>query len=309
MPAAAPSSVPIQFGQITQALHAMQIGASAALAPIRYLQEGMHTVATVFKEVTTAIALPLKMFREMGSALAEFVELVNPVAVLQWNLALRDATGVIGNILTPVLEGVTIAMRAFGDVMAKLQPVLQPLFNQFGEMIAEYGQIFAEVILAAAPLIQLLSDEFTEELKMLAVGFAFVEGAVIELYKAVAAFFGLKSRANPNATSNNTAIRNASVDSVEGFANSVFKTSLKNLFGGEGGKKPEEVNMEILAAIQSGQKLIQDLVDTAKGVAKDVSAIVDWVTTKAGQVGDAVGAVAGGGLGGIGGMIAKLFVS
>ena len=249
-------------GIVSRALQGVNVGSRLATGALGALSAGL-------KGLSQALTAPLSAVQGMAAAITQMVELANPGVVMQFTLALRDALAVMGGMLTPVMQGMTIAVRAIGDTFAALTPVLQPLFNQIGQLFADWAVVFKEVIKAAAPLIQLFSDAMVDALRQLAVGFAMVEGVIIEVYHAIAELFGLKSRFDPNAKSQGAAVRQTHVGSVESFAGDVFKKSLQGVFGAGQGKKPEQIQGEILSAIAEGRKWVIE-------IRQDVGKIWDW---------------------------------
>lgn len=269
----------------------------------------IRAIGSGLSAMTARLLAPVNAVKAIADSIASFVGLANPVAVRLFTLALRDTMAVLGQALTPILKGVTIYVRQFGDVLAKLMPVVQPLLDVIGQMIASVAQGAVQLWEAAAPFIELFTDVMVTVLKQAALGVAFLQGVLLELIRTLAEIFGLQSkRFDPKADSRGAAVRQTRVDSVEGFADALFKKSLEGIFGGDKAKDPQAFIPEIAAAIREGQKVVKE-------IAADVSSIYKWFKDKKNQVEKAVdsakegvGDAAGLGLFGVFGQIAKMFV-
>lgn len=90
------------------------------------------------------------LFRVMDAGLsglqrhvARFVELTNPAALIQFNLAVRDMQAVIGQMMVPILNHAKQVIRAFADQLVNLSP-----FAKAG--IAAFGALAVSLTVAAA---------------------------------------------------------------------------------------------------------------------------------------------------------------
>lgn len=233
-----------------------------------------QAVTRLASTITGGLLGPLESVRSLVGTIGQLVGLFNPGLMAQFQLVLNDTLAVIGSSLIPVLLGVTRYVRLFGDTLAALLPVIQPLFDAIGQAVADHAQGFLPIFQAAAPFIQLFADSMTQLLDKMATGMAFLQGIVAELIDTIAQLFGLESRFNANASSKGFAARQTKVSSVEQFANDLFASTAKNIYAREGGgKKPEALLAEIKKAIEDGRKVVEQIRDFVKTIA-------DWFTAK-----------------------------
>ena len=59
-----------------------------------------------------------------------------------------------------MLQGLSSYLQVMGDTMARLMPVLQPLFDQLAQSLVNAAVGVAGIIEAMAPFIQLITDGF-----------------------------------------------------------------------------------------------------------------------------------------------------
>lgn len=203
-------------------------------------------------------------------SITSFVSLANPGAIIQFTFAMNDLMAVIGGMLTPVMQGLTIYARAAGDSFAKLAPVLQPLFDKFGQWLADSVMMTQGFIEAFAPLLQIAIDGVIPMLEHMAKAMAFLNGILIEVLNTISEMLGLSSRFDPNAEGKGAARRQTSVQSVEGFANAAFAKSIQGIFAGGQGKNPESQRDDIKKAIEEGREIVREIRTSVKEVA-------DWV--------------------------------
>lgn len=81
-------------------------------------QTGPGAIAKTGREIGR-LAVPTNAFAIAAGfaaqAMLRFVEKANPAAAFQFNRALDDLAGTIGQVLAPVLSGVTVLIRAYAD--------------------------------------------------------------------------------------------------------------------------------------------------------------------------------------------------
>lgn len=87
----------------------------------------------------------------MGAQFARFVQLANPAAVIRFNQALADTQAVVGQILTPVFQKFTGAVRALGDALISLDPVTKSVLaglSAGGALAGVLGAVASALALA-----------------------------------------------------------------------------------------------------------------------------------------------------------------
>jgi hypothetical protein len=190
------------------------------------------------------------------------------------------------------MQGVTVYVRTFGDALAGLLPVIQPLFDAVGQFVANYAQGLVPILQAAAPFIELFTDSLVTLMGELSKGIAFIQGFVAELITTLAALFGLEhSRFRAGASSSGFAARQTHVSGVKEFADAVFAANAKNIYARQGGgKAPGQDVAEIREAIINGRVKFDKLAD-------DVNAIANWFRRRAEEIGANVGGAGAMGVG------------
>lgn len=248
----------------------------------------LGSVTGLASSITQKLLGPLEHVRELFSSIGHLVGLFNPGIVAQFTLALNDTLAVLGSALVPVLQGMTVYVRSFGDALAKLLPTLQPIFDSIGQFIASYAQGFVPILEAAAPFINAFGVALAELLRKISTGVAFFQGVVAELLDTLAGLFGMRGMGafDKDATSRGFAARQTKVSGVEQFARDVFASTARNIYARQGeGKRPEQLLAEIKGAIDEGRKSIQ-------AIRTAVEAIYKWLVEKPEQVRQAVNNIA-----------------
>ena len=69
----------------------------------------------------------------------------NPAAAFQFNRALDDLNATMGQILTPILNGVTDVVRGFADVLQGLKPAFELLTETIGDFLKFIGKALSEL--------------------------------------------------------------------------------------------------------------------------------------------------------------------
>lgn len=243
-------------------------------------KNALSSVTGLATSLTGGLLAPLDAVREMVQSIGGLVGLFNPGILMQFQLTLSDTLAVLGAALVPVLQGATIYVRAFGDSLASLLPVIQPLFNAIGQYIANFSQGLLPIIQAAAPFIELFTDAMVALLDKVSQGVAFLQGIVAGLIKMVADLFGLESDFRSGASSKGFAARQTKVSSVEQFAADLFASTARNIYARQTGAKTPESHMEeIKKAIQEGKAV-------AKEIELTVKAILRWLEKRGNDAGD-----------------------
>jgi hypothetical protein len=236
----------------------------------------LSSITSLATSISGALLSPLDSARKMVESIGNLVRLFNPGILVQFQLTLNDTLAVIGSALVPVMQGLTIYVRAFGDVLAGLLPVIRPLFDAIGRYAANFAQGLLPMFQAAAPFIELFTDGMVLLIDKLSLGVAFLQGVVAELITMVANLFGLESDFNAKASSKGFAARQTKVGSVEQFASDLFASTAKNIYarGDQGVKKPEAILEEIKAMMIQGRKTVGEIASDVRIVARHIRAFV-----------------------------------
>ena len=88
----------------------------------------------------------------------------NPKEAELFGQALKDVTGVIGQVFVPVLQVVTQAVRFFGDLLASILPSAEDM----AEVMAPIAEIFQSLKEALNPILPIIKDVLVKALQALA---------------------------------------------------------------------------------------------------------------------------------------------
>lgn len=120
-----------------------------------------------------AAAVPASIVA-VGAAIQGLVNKANPGAAFQFNRALDDLAATFGQILTPILQGITVFVRDFADGLQGLKPAFAPLMQGIGGMIAALGPLLQSFMQLAGPAFQavgyLIANIVVPAFKLLADG-------------------------------------------------------------------------------------------------------------------------------------------
>jgi hypothetical protein len=256
------------------------------------------------------LTAPINAVKGFASALTPFVEKANPGAIWHLTRAMDNFMAVIGQGVTPIVQGITIYVEKMGSAMAKLMPVLQPVFDEIGQFFANMAMGGSQLVKALAPFIELLSDVLVDAIQEASRVIAFFQGVLIELLNTLASAFGLKSvRMSTNAEAKGAAVYQPSVSGVEEFARKQFEQSLMGINQNRGqGKKPEDFLQDIANKIDSGRRLVEEIRNFVRDIAK-------WFVENQGRIekganaGKDIATTPGGPGIAVGGWLGKLLIS
>ncbi len=98
-------------------------------------------------------SLPAKI--GMATAgIAALVKIANPAAFERFNWAMQDVLGVVGRMLTPVLDGLTDIFRTLGGILETMRPAIMPLTDFLGKLLKLFAKLGEVVGGALAPVFE-----------------------------------------------------------------------------------------------------------------------------------------------------------
>jgi hypothetical protein len=247
--------------------------------------QATSTLSQFGRALTSQVAAPLQAVQGLIGQISSFVQMANPGAIWHLTRAMDNMIAVIGQGLTPVVQGITGYIAKFGDTLAQMMPVVQPLFNELGQMFVNLAYGGTQVIKAMAPFIELLVDGVVVAMKEASKAIAFFQGVVAELITQVAKLFGLSgSRMRTDATAKGAAVYQPQVSGVEEFARKQFEQSLMGINQNRGqGKKPEDLLAEIATSFDKGREAVE-------AATKAIDAAIGWAKRRFGEIQEAAGA-------------------
>jgi hypothetical protein len=275
--------------------------ASAATSATSTLSQFGHAL-------TSQVAAPLQVVQGLIGQISSFVQMANPGAVWHLTRAMDNMIAVIGQGLTPVVQGITGYLKTWGDTVAQMMPVVQPVFDELGQMLVNVAYGGTQVVKAMAPFIELLVDGVVVAMKEASKAIAFFQGVVAELITQVAKLFGLSgSRMRTDASAKGAAVYQPQVSGIEEFARKQFEQSLMGINQNRGGgKRPEDWLQEISGKFEEGRLLVDKILLEATEIKNN---IVNFLTNvKQVKEGIQSGTATGAGMG-LGGLMAKALIS
>jgi hypothetical protein len=190
--------------------------------------------------------------------IAKSVSLASPGTTERFQIALEDATAVIGQTLVPVFEMLTSVVRTIGDVLATVLPPASSL----REVLEPIADTFRELMEALAPVFSVIRDVLVVALKGLAV---VVQVLMIpfrilaEVIKAIGSLFGMEEE--KLKSSMGAAARNVSFQSSESAAKQIYQAAFRS---GKGDPAAQQVGW--LAKIHGVCKDIYNLMPGRKKI-------------------------------------------
>lgn len=88
---------------------------------------GLSGLTGVIGELVSGIPAAIGMFKSLGDSIAGFVKVADPYTADRWEMAWEDLYAVIGQKLSPVLDGLTAGVRVLADTVKSVLPDLGPL--------------------------------------------------------------------------------------------------------------------------------------------------------------------------------------
>lgn len=145
------------FGSLVNGMGAVAGASGSATSAVAALGGQIGQVASMFgpwgmaigKVIETVAKLP-SVFKAAADGVANYVQAFSPATAGRYQRAWADLTASIGQMLMPVLNAATAVVRWFGDTIAGLTPIVQPLINGalslLGPYFKEIGNVVREFI-------------------------------------------------------------------------------------------------------------------------------------------------------------------
>lgn len=259
-------TLPATIDKLTEAVNKMnQVAHKTATSALAPLTAGMNLFAAATSGTINQIE--------------RFVEKANPAAAFRFNRALDDLAATMGQILTPVLDGITHYIRAFADSLQGLRPayekfmegvkqiidalipLTQAIMELFGPALQAMGYLIQNIVV---PAVRMLSDVL--------IGFVEVAKGIIEVLSAgMIEFDDYKSKSSVGA-----AVRPAAYGKIEDIGK---RTTLAAL--NQGNIDP---NKETARNTARTNTLLEKLIDKLPGGKEArgfVGEKIDWVKRQA----------------------------
>lgn len=126
--------VGVVIDTISDFLDTIDLFGKAQRAAANATNEAFKTIRTTIKNLLTD---PLSAVPALLNQIYDAVQTFNPGAMLEFELALRDAKAVFGEALLPIVRILTDVIRRFADT---LRPILQKLQPQFEKLARSLGE-------------------------------------------------------------------------------------------------------------------------------------------------------------------------
>ncbi len=244
-------------------------GAGEAAAGLGGLAAATGPAAIAIIALGVGAAIAEKAFEKA----VQLANVANPASVEQFNMALADIQGVIGQRLVPVVELATEIARDWGDVIANMLPSTQDVRNLLDELRPSIDEV-KEAMLEAAPVVKELAKD---GLKAMALTLkTVVQGARPFLDALVQAAHGLQllffgeDRGPGTATARGAAAGPAKIQGLEDLSNDII-TSAFRVGRPEAEDPQKQLTGGILAltiAVDNARKFLEDTFGQGKAALK-----------------------------------------
>ena len=113
----------------------------------------------------TPLTPAIDLFKTAASGAVQqiysFVSKANPAVAFEFDRALDDLAGTMGQILTPILEATSGFVRQFADTLQGLRPAPEPIMQSIGAIIGELGRVLEPLTQMMAPVYELIGGVLT----------------------------------------------------------------------------------------------------------------------------------------------------
>lgn len=133
---------------------------TAAATPLftRFLENFPALISTKFVK---ALKFGIDMLAEAAAPVEALVRIHNPARAQLFLVAINNAYGVIGRMLTPIMDAFTRSARKLGDLLAGMEPVVAPLIRAIANLIDTVGTHYLEMLKEHGGALQFMADVLT----------------------------------------------------------------------------------------------------------------------------------------------------
>lgn len=121
------------------------LGSGDLLGALSKIGPALSSVGGAAGIAVGAIAAAPAAIVLLGKSIESMVAKANPAAAFQFNRALDDLMATMGQMLTPVLNGVTDVVRGLADVMQGLKPTIMLITEAIGDFLKFLGSLLGEL--------------------------------------------------------------------------------------------------------------------------------------------------------------------
>ena len=192
--------------------------------------------------LTETMTLWIGTLKAAAGPVEQLVAIHNPARAEAFTRALNDAYGVIGRMLTPVLDAFTRSARKLGDFFAGLGGTAAPAMEAVAALVEHLVDKFVSTYQKNAPVFEAMIDVVvkfaTAAMKVADVVFSAI-GKVLQVANAVARLFGYGGESfDPKASAVGAAHRQARFVGPKQISDDAIKSSLMQGIGGEKKRDP-----------------------------------------------------------------------
>ena len=244
-------------------------GAGEAAAGLGGLAAATGPAAIAIIALGVGAAIAEKAFEKA----VQLANVANPASVEQFNMALADIQGVIGQRLVPVVELATEIARDWGDVIANMLPSTQDVRNLLDELRPSIDEV-KEAMLELAPIVKEVGKVGLKEMALTLK--TVVQGAKPFLDVMVQAAHGLQTLlfgedlGPGKATARGAAAGPAKIQGLEDLSNDIITSAFK--IGRPEAEDPQkQLTGGILAltiAVDNARKFLEDTFGQGKAALK-----------------------------------------
>ena len=113
-------------------------------------------LSKTFKDTVKNLLInPFEVLPSLINQIRESVDLFNPGAIMDFDLAMRDLQAVFGEFFAPMVKEAAIVVRSFADTLRPIllaaAPIFQKLIGAVGDQLLANISLFAETLALAIP--------------------------------------------------------------------------------------------------------------------------------------------------------------
>lgn len=198
-------------------------------------------------ELVKGLTMAVDVIGQAAAPIEHLVRVANPAIADRFGIVMRDAYGVIGRMLLPVMESFIGVAQKVGAVMAGLEPVFNPAIDAIAKLVEVIGEEFTKTLKQDAPIFEMLADALktvaqrasvvVQLVGMLARAFNDVAGTKI------ARLLGFSGASfDPNASAVGAAARHAQFVQPKAIADEAIKNSLMQGLGQNRAKTLDDID-------------------------------------------------------------------
>lgn len=254
---------------------------TAAATPLvtRFLKFLPEFLSTKF---VGGLKTAIDILHSAAAPVEALVRIHNPAKAQLFMVAINNAYGVIGRMLTPIMDAFTRSARKLGDLLAGMEPVVAPLIRAIANLIDTVGTRWMDMVKEHGGGLQFMVDVLVtvaQNAMAAAHGVLILADALYKLIQStpigrLTGFGGAMSRFDPNRTAFGAAGQQARFVGAKAVSDEAIKAAMMQ---GVVQKSPELTELESIH--QTIRNILQIAMNPQRGV-QNVGAQGAWAMAK-----------------------------